>query len=65
MCGKAVPASDSVISLQIQLSWFAVHNLSFRNKMYCGADTAVLALSKLEPAGSVAAPQYPGFRSEQ
>lgn len=42
------------MSLQIQLSWFGVNNLSFRNKMYHDTDTAVLVLSKLEPAGSVA-----------
>lgn len=42
------------MSLQIQLSWFGVNNLSFRNKMYHDTDTAVLVLSKLKPAGSVA-----------
>lgn len=43
-----------VMSLQIQLSWFGVNNLSFRNKMYQDTGTAVLVLSKLELAGSVA-----------
>lgn len=31
-----------------------MNNLSFRNKTCHGTDTAVLVLSKLEPAGSVA-----------
>lgn len=40
--------------MQIQLSWFGGNNLSFRNKMYHNTTAAVLVLSKLEAAGSVA-----------